>query len=98
MTILLFFLGLAAIHLFFSAQNISLKYRTTDIKVKLNELKSANRLLNGQVARGEKLDYVEEYARSKLGMVYPEQIIYIVGTKMVNPKPSSPPDRTATRD
>jgi cell division protein FtsB len=98
LTILLFFVLLAGIHLFFYAQNITLKYRITDIKVKLNELKSNNRQLGGQVSRAEDLGYVEEYAKGKLGMIYPEQITYIVGTGEVIPKPNLPPDRPGATD
>ncbi|MFA5113540.1 MAG: hypothetical protein WC529_04510 [Candidatus Margulisiibacteriota bacterium] len=97
-SILAFFLLLAGIHLFVFAQNITLKYRITDIKVKVNELKAVNRQLGSQVARGENLSYVEDYATGRLGMVYPEQITYIVGTREVSPKPSLLPGQPATRD
>ncbi|MCU0640627.1 MAG: septum formation initiator family protein [Candidatus Margulisbacteria bacterium] len=97
-TTLLFFVFLAGVHLYFYAQNISLKYQVTEIKIRLNEQKNANRQLGGQVARAENLAYVEEYATNKLKMIYPEQVIYIVGTREVNPAPSSPADRPAARD
>ena len=98
LSILLFFVLLAGIHLFFSAQNITLKYRVTDSKMKLNELTSASRQLGGEVSRAENLGYVEEYATGKLGMIYPEQITYIVGTGEVIPKPSLPPDLSDIKD
>ena len=98
LTTLLFFVLLAGGHLFFTAQNIALKYRVTELKTKLNALKDANRQLGGQVALGENLAYVEEYAKSKLGMIYPERLTYIVGTAEVIPAPSLPPDRAAAKD
>jgi cell division protein FtsB len=97
-SILVFFLLLAGAHLYIYTQNISLKYQLTDLKVRLGELQSANRQLGGQIARGENLAFVEQYATRKLGMIYPEQIIYIVGTREVIPKPSSLPGQPAARD
>jgi cell division protein FtsB len=98
LSILLFFVLLAGIHLYFYTQNITLTYKITDLKTKLNGLKSDNRQLSGQVSRGENLSYVEEYALKKLGMIYPGQITYIVGTAEVIPKPSSLPGQTAAKD
>ena len=79
LSILSVLLILAGIHLFFYAQNISLKYQITDLKVKLNELISQDRLLGSLVSREENLSYVEKIAKGKLGMIYPEKIIYIAG-------------------
>jgi len=78
--ILTVFLILSAIHLFFYAQNISLKYQITDLKLKLNELLSQNRSLGSLVSREENLSYIEKTAKGKLGMIYPEKIIYIAGS------------------
>jgi len=91
--ILFVFVVLAGIHLYIYTQNIGLKYRVTDLKVKLSEIVSRNRSLIGRVAEKENLDYIEKYAREKLNMVYPEEITYIVpsrsapekGSKEVNP-------------
>ena len=86
--ILVLFLTLAGVHLFIYAKNIGLKYRITDLKIKLAELNSLSRQLDSQLSQEEDLGEVEQYARNKLGMVYPETITYIVenGTG----RPSSP--------
>lgn len=85
--ILTVFLVLAGIHLFIYTQNIGLKYRVTDLKVRLSELNSGNRQLESQVIEEENLAYVEKVAKEKLGMIYPEKIIYILGTEEANPAP-----------
>ncbi len=79
--ILSIFVVLAGIHLYIYTQNIGLKYRVTDLKVKLSEIVSQNRSLTGRVAEKENLDYIEKYAREKLNMVYPEGITYIVPSR-----------------
>lgn len=84
--ILVVFLLLSGIHLFIYAQNISLKYQVTDLKVKLSELNSRNRQLEARLAREENLALVEKTAKGKLGMIYPEKIIYIVGSKEAVPE------------
>ncbi len=76
--ILVLFLTLAGVHLFIYAKNIGLKYRMTDLKIKLAELNSLSRQLGSQLSREEDLGKVEQYAKTKLGMVYPENITYIV--------------------
>ncbi len=82
-TVLVVFVILAGTHLFIYAQNINLKYKLTDSKIKISELNSANRILGSQVARAENLPQVEKIARGKLGMVYPENINYIVEGKAI---------------
>jgi cell division protein FtsB len=82
-TILALFLTLAGIHLFIYAQNISLKYQITDLKIKLNELDSTTAALGSRAAREEDLAFIEKTAKGRLGMIYPEDIIYIV--KAENP-------------
>ncbi|NQT30632.1 MAG: cell division protein FtsL [Candidatus Saganbacteria bacterium] len=79
--ILAVFVILAGIHLFITTQNIGLKYKTTDLKIRLNELLSKNRALGSQLAKKENLKNIEKYAREKLGMVYPKKINYIVISK-----------------
>ncbi|MFA6431425.1 MAG: hypothetical protein WCV91_03475 [Candidatus Margulisiibacteriota bacterium] len=78
--LVLFFL-LAGVHLLIVAQNINLKYQLTDIKIKLGEITSQNRLIGSSVSREENLAIIESKARSSLGMLFPEKIIYIVDTK-----------------
>ena len=78
--ILLLFVVLAGSHLFINTQNIGLKYKTTDLKIKLSEIRSKNRYLQVQVARKENLKLVEKTAREQLKMVYPQTINYILPT------------------
>lgn len=75
--ILIVFVLLAGIHLYINTQNIGLKYKVTDLKIKLSEIRSKNRLIGSQVAREESLSRIEKYAREKLKMTYPEKINYI---------------------
>jgi cell division protein FtsB len=76
--ILVLFVILAGIHLFISAQNIGLKYKITDLKIKLAELNSLSRTLGSRMSQGEDLSYIEKTAKTKLGMYYPDDITYIV--------------------
>ena len=84
--LLIVFFLLAGAHLLIVAQNINLKYQLTDIKVKLGEISSQNRLLGSNVSREENLSLVEAKAKSSLGMVYPEKILYIVDTREASRK------------
>jgi len=86
--ILIFFLCLSGLHLFIFAQNMTVKYRLNEIKIKLGEVKSQNRILEVNLARAVNLGEVEKSAKGKLEMVYPEEILYIVGTREVSPKPN----------
>ena len=79
--ILLVFVALAGIHLYIYTQNISLKYRTTELKTKLEKIKSSNRSMLSRVAKKENLGYIEKFAREKLDMIYPEEINYIVPSR-----------------
>lgn len=81
LSLIVFFLVFSAVHLSIFVQNISLTYRLTEGKIKLSELNSRNRLLGGSVAREENLVFIEKTAKEKLGMVYPENIKYIIGSK-----------------
>lgn len=79
--IIMVFLALAGLHLLVNVQNVSLKYRLTDTKVKLTEINSRQRQLENQLAKEENLAAIENTARTKLGMVYPEKIIYLTASK-----------------
>ncbi|MFH1347247.1 MAG: hypothetical protein ABIH22_01005 [Candidatus Margulisiibacteriota bacterium] len=79
------FVILAGIHLYINTQNISLKYKVTDLKIKLSKLRSENRLLGSQVARKENLPQIEEVAKEKLDMIYPEKMNYVSITKEATP-------------
>lgn len=78
LSILLFFLTLAGIHLYFYTQNIQLKYQVTELKIKLSEIMSRNREKAAILAKEENLGRVEKIAREKLGMIYPEKIKFII--------------------
>ena len=93
-SILIIFLILAGIHLLVYAQNISLKYQITDLKVKLSELISQNRQLGSMAAKEENLAYVEKVAKEKLGMIYPVKIFYITANS--TPDRVGPGSREAT--
>jgi hypothetical protein len=69
---------LAVIHLAITTQNIALKYATTDLKIKLGEVKSKNRVLGTQVARKENLSLIDQAATGKLKMSYPGKIKYVI--------------------
>lgn len=79
--ILVVFVIFSAIHLYVTTQNISLKYQLTELKIKLAELKSNNRLLGSQISARENLRTIEEKARQELKMIYPEKINYILVSK-----------------
>ncbi|MBI5699807.1 hypothetical protein HZC35_05885 [Candidatus Saganbacteria bacterium] len=68
---------LAFIHLFFFAQSVSLKYELTDLKMKFMEIYQKNRYTQSVLAGRESLELLDGSAQ-KLGMVYPEDINYIV--------------------
>lgn len=82
---LIVFVILAGIHLFIYTQNMSLKYKNTDLKIKLGEIRSKNRQLGSSVARKESLSYIENFAREKLGMVYPKNIKYLLVSAEATP-------------
>lgn len=84
--ILAIFVALALVHLYIFVQNITLKYKITDLKIKLSEIRSKNRALGSQVAAEENLSRVEKIAKEKLGMIYPQKIIYLE----VSPEISTP--------
>ncbi|MFC1637694.1 hypothetical protein ACFL1W_01600 [Candidatus Margulisiibacteriota bacterium] len=83
--ILVTFVALSGIHLYIYTQNINIKYRVTDLKVKLTGLRTRNRLRGLEVARKENLSHIENTAKNKLGMIYPEQINYVVASGEARP-------------
>jgi cell division protein FtsB len=76
--ILIIFVALAGIHLYIYTQNIDIKYRVTDLKTKLTRIRTRNRQLGITVAKKENLSYIENVAKNKLGMIYPEKINYVL--------------------
>jgi cell division protein FtsB len=83
--ILIVFVSLAGIHLFIYTQNINLKYKITDLKLKFQEIRSKNQQIGSQVAKKENLSYIEKIAKDKLNMTYPKDIIYIEASSEVTP-------------
>ena len=79
---------LAFIHLFFFAQSVSLKYELTDLKMKFMEIYQKNRYAQSVLAGQTSLNRIEESAR-KLGMVYPEDVKYIVLSREARLRESS---------
>lgn len=79
--VIIFFLILAGIHLFFFVKNVSLKYSITSLKLKFIEINSKTRMLGSLVAKEQNLTFIEKTAKEKLGMLYPEKMNYLVGTK-----------------
>lgn len=80
---------LAGIHLYINTQNIDLNYKVTDLKIKLNEIRSKNRNLGSRVAMKEDLSNIERIAREQLKMFYPKEVTYINPQRINNslPKP-----------
>lgn len=79
--ILIIFVALAGIHLYIYTQNIGLKYKVTDLKIKLSKIVSKNRSMIIRVAKKENLHYIEKTAREKLDMVYPDEVNYILPSR-----------------
>ncbi|OGB87089.1 hypothetical protein A3H38_02025 [candidate division WOR-1 bacterium RIFCSPLOWO2_02_FULL_46_20] len=73
--------ALAGIHLFINTQNISLKYKLTDLKTEYSKIHSRNQELGSQVAEKEDLHRIEQAAREKLNMAYPDQVNYVLASK-----------------
>jgi cell division protein FtsB len=84
LSVLVVLLLVAGLHLFIYAYNINLKYSTTDLKIKLSEITSSNHVLGSQLARKENLPWVEKIAKEKLGMIYPDNINYIVKGRLLS--------------
>ena len=95
--ILLTLLILAGIHLYLNAQNIILNYQSTDLKIRLGELNSRNRQLGSQASRKEDLSYIEKTAKEKLGMVYPQKVIYIGASDRDRPDSPAGPGLSGDR-
>ena len=75
---ILIIVALALVHLYILTRSVSLKYDITRKKMELMKIYKENKNLSCQVSRGESLDRVEGAATSKLDMLYPEKMNYIV--------------------
>lgn len=76
--ILIIFVTLSVIHLTIYTNSINMGYDIDELKQKLVELRNSNRYLNYLVAKEEALPRIEQIAKGKLNMAYPEKINYIV--------------------
>jgi cell division protein FtsL len=77
-TILLIFLALCAIHLAIYTSSIKIGYEIDGLKRKLEAIRNENRYLNYLVAKEEALPRIEQIAKGRLNMVYPDKINYII--------------------
>ncbi|MFA4967857.1 MAG: hypothetical protein WC624_06550, partial [Candidatus Margulisiibacteriota bacterium] len=75
-TLILIVLVLALTHLFVFTGSIGIKYDLARAKVEFQKLYQENRTLNCLLAKGESLFKIEQLAKSKLGMGYPENMNY----------------------
>ncbi len=71
-------LVLAVVHLFIFTKSIGLNYDMAKIKAQYDKAYKENRELNFKLAKGESLDNIETAAKTKLGMVYPDTMEYII--------------------
>ena len=69
---------LALTHLFIFTGSIGIKYDLARQKVEFQKIYQENRVLNYLLAKGQSLGHIEELAKSKLSMVYPEKVDYII--------------------
>jgi len=76
--ILMVFVVLSAVHLTIFTGSIKLGYEIDEIKKKLTKIRSENRYLNYLVSKEEALPRIEQIAKGKLNMYYPEKVTYII--------------------
>lgn len=69
---------LALVHLFIFTGSIGINYDLVKKKMAFQELHQENRRLNCLLARAESLEKVEKIATTKLDMLYPENMNYII--------------------
>jgi len=76
--ILAVFVLLSAVHLTIYTNSMRTGYEIDALKKKLEVLRNENRYLNYLVVKEEALPRIENIAKGKLNMVYPDKINYIV--------------------
>jgi cell division protein FtsL len=76
--ILIVFLLLSVVHLAIYTSSIKTGYEIDELKSILEKIRSENRYLNYLVAKEEALPRIEQLAKGKLNMVYPEKMNYII--------------------
>jgi len=75
---LVIILAFVLLHLYIQTKSITLKYEVTNLKIKLKEIKSKNRMLAADLSKEESLNKIEKTAKEELGMDYPANVNYIV--------------------
>ena len=73
-------IALVLLHLYILTKNHALKYEVANMKIKLKELRSANRIMASKLSAQEALPAIEKKA-ALMGMAYPEKINYILITQ-----------------
>ena len=76
--ILIAFVLLCAVHLSISTVSNKTGYEIGELRSKLEKIRSDNRYLNYIVAKEEALPRIEQIAKGKLNMVYPEKVYYLI--------------------
>jgi len=76
--ILIGFVLLCAVHLSIYTGSIKTGYEIDDLRSKLEKIRSDNRYLSYIVAKEEALPRIEQIAKGKLNMVYPEKVYYLI--------------------
>lgn len=71
---------LAMVHLYIQNKSIGLNYEYARTKVAFQQLYDQNRDYNNMVGQRSSLERVEKIAKEKIGMEYPENIRYVVGS------------------
>lgn len=83
--ILLLLLTLSVIHLAIYTGSIDLKYEVENLKRAYIKLRSEVRSLNAAYSEKNDLGRIDSIARSKLGMIRPQDINYITATAETAP-------------
>jgi len=76
--ILILFVALAAVHLAIYTSSIKKGFEIDDLKKQLDAIRNENRYMSYLVAKEEALPRIEQVAKNKLKMEYPENMNYIV--------------------
>ena len=71
----------ALAHLYVYTKNISLHYEVKQLKIKLGKLHDETRYLTSLASEKRSLDRIEEIAKTKLNMVWPNRVTYLDSAK-----------------
>ncbi len=69
---------LALTHLFIFTGSVGLKYDSVKLKMEFEKSYQENRMLRCLESKGESLGRVEQLARTKMDMIYPNNVEYII--------------------